>query len=149
MKNILFRLSVGCLLTLAATVNLPALCQQPASPAAPVSQGGDPFANDPALRGVTLTSEQKAKLLNIAKESSSRVKQMLTPAQKKLVMTKGPSALPLNKLSEPQRRKYIAIVKDDFAKKKAVFTPDQLKQIEANIQSLQKSPAASPSSSPK
>ncbi len=143
MKHFLVSLSTGLLLTLAA-INLPAVSQPAASPSSSASQG-DRFSNNPLLRGVTLTAQQKSQLVKIEQESSSRIKQMLTPAQRKLVMTKGPSAV---QLTEPQKKKYVAISKEVETKTRAVFTPEQMKQILSNAQSIKGSSGQSPSGSP-
>jgi hypothetical protein len=133
MKHLLLRLSTGLLLTLMVTASLPAL-SQPTSSASTQSGKGDQLLSSPLLRGVTLTSQQQTQLMSIRKETDSQISQMLTPAQKKLVATKGPKAV---QLSKPQQERYVAIAKSSSAKVQAVFTPEQIKQIQANIQSLQ------------
>jgi hypothetical protein len=131
MKHFLLRLSAGLLLTLMVTPSLPAFSQ----PSASAQSGkGDQLLSSPLLRGVTLTSQQQNQLMSIRKETDSQISQMLTPAQKKLVATKGPKAV---QLSKPQQEKYVAIAKSSSAKVQAVFTPEQIKQIQANIQALQ------------
>lgn len=126
-------LNSAVLLTLAVTTALPAASQPAASPSSPTSQE-EQFLNDPVLRGVKLTSKQKAKLLSIRKDSNKRAQQILTPEQKKIVATKGAGTL---NLSESQKQKYLVILNENRAKSKAVFTPEQLKQIDANIRQLQ------------
>jgi hypothetical protein len=139
MKHFLIRLSAGLLLTVMATPSLPAFSQPIGSAATAPSGKGDQLLSSPLLRGVTLTAQQQNQLLSIRKETDSQISQMLTPAQKKLVATKGPKAVQLTK---PQQEKYVAIAKNSSAKVQAVFTPQQIKQIKVNIQSLQATPTA-------
>jgi Spy/CpxP family protein refolding chaperone len=135
MKHLLTRLSASLLLTLAATANLPANSQPTTSPTASATSGkSEQLMSSPLLRGVTLTAQQQNQLLSIRKETDNQISQMLTPAQKKLVATKGPKAVQLTK---PQQEKYVAIAKNSSAKVQAVFTPAQIQQIKANIQSIQ------------
>jgi Spy/CpxP family protein refolding chaperone len=132
MKQLLIRLSAGLLLTLATTVNLPAISQPSASPSA--TQGGDQFSNSPLFRGVTLTPQQKSQLLSIRKDADNQIIKLLTPAQKKIASTKGPRAVQFTK---PQQEKIMVIAKKSSAKTEAVFTPEQIKQIKENIKALQ------------
>jgi Spy/CpxP family protein refolding chaperone len=132
MKQLLIRLSAGLLLTLATTVNLPAISQPSASPSA--AQGGDQFSNSPLFRGVTLTPQQKSQLLSIRKDADNQIIKLLTPAQKKIASTKGPRAVQFTK---PQQEKIMVIAKKSSAKTEAVFTPEQIKQIKENIKALQ------------
>ncbi len=131
MKQLLLRLSAGLLLTLATTLNLPAV-SQPASPSAPASNGGQ--VNNPLLRGVNLTSQQKNQLMSIQREENEQVVQLLTPTQKKIASTQGPRAV---KFTKPQEQKLKLIAQKNAPRYKAVFTPEQIKQIQANAQALQ------------
>ena len=99
--------SAVLLLTLSITNVLPAASQPATSPSSTASQE-EQFLNDPVLRGVKLTSKQKAKLLSIRKDLSKRAQEILTPEQKKLVATKGSGTV---NLSESQKQKYLVILK--------------------------------------
>ncbi len=132
MKHLLIRLSAGLLLALTSTINLPAL-SQPASPA-PSASSGDQFANNPVFRGVNVTAKQKAQLLNLKKEESNQIAKILTPSQKKIASTQGPRAV---KFTKSQEQKMIGLAKKIAPKYEAVFTPEQIKQIRANLQALQ------------
>jgi Spy/CpxP family protein refolding chaperone len=144
MRHFLISLSAGLLLTLANTVNLPALSQPSTSPSA--TQGGDQFTNNPVFRGVNVTDQQKTKLLNIKKEESQQIAKILTPAQKKIAATQGPRAV---KFTKSQEQKMIMLAKKIGPKYEAVFTPEQIKQIRANLQALQRGNGKTPASSPK
>ncbi len=134
MKQLLLRLSAGLLLTLATTLNLPAVSQPSTNPSAPATQGGDQFSNSPLFRGVTLTPQQKTQLLSIRKDADNQIIKLLTPAQKKIASTQGPRAV---KFTKPQQEKIMVIAKKSSAKTEAVFTPEQIKQIKENIKALQ------------
>jgi Spy/CpxP family protein refolding chaperone len=143
MKHLLIRLSAGLLLALTATSNLPAL-SQPASPATSASRG-DQFANNPVFRGVNVTAQQKTQLLNLKKEESEQIAKILTPAQKKIVSTQGPRAV---KFTKSQEQKMMVLAKKIGPKYEAVFTPEQIKQIRANLQALQGANGKTPVSTP-
>ncbi len=131
MKHLLIRLSAGLLLTLTAA-NLPAV-SQPATSSSPAVANAQ--FNNPLLRGVNLTAQQKTQLINIQKAENEQAIQVLTPAQRKIASSQGLKGM---KLTKSQEQKLTAIQRSNGPKYRAVFTPEQFKQIQGNAQALQK-----------
>jgi hypothetical protein len=134
MKHLLIRLSAGLLLTITATANLPAV-SQPASSSSPSAANAQ--FNNPLLRGVSLTSQQKSQLINLQKTENEQALQVLTPAQRKIASNQGLKGV---KLTKSQEQKLTAIARSTGPKYRAIFTPEQIKQIQGNAQALQQRP---------
>lgn len=97
----------------------------------------------PALAGVELTSEQQTQIENLSKETLPQVQNMLTPEQQVQFNTTlsegkgvGVAARSLD-LSFSERRQMYKILKPIESELKTILTPEQLEQMEQNVQALQ------------
>jgi hypothetical protein len=141
MKHLLIRLFAGLLLAGTATASLPALSQPVTSTAA------NNQSSNPLYRGITLTPQQKSKLNSIAQSNENQIKQVLTPAQKKL-LAKG-AKIPTSTFTKTQKEKIMGIIKANETKARAVFTPEQQNQIMANAKALQGANSQAPAAGQK
>jgi Spy/CpxP family protein refolding chaperone len=93
-------------------------------------------SNSPLLRGVTFTTEQRAKIAAIQTKMNNKMVAKLTPAQKETLKKSGASAV---QLTPAQKTEFQQIIASANAEIKSVLTPEQIKKIEQNAQSMQQS----------
>jgi hypothetical protein len=137
MKILLSFLTLS-ILTVGA-IGQPAWSKPAAAPAA--ANSGSSTSSSPLLRGVTFSPEQRAKIGAIQTRMNNKMVSLLSPAQKETMRKSGAGAV---QLTPTQKTQFQQIIVSANAEIEGVLTPAQIKQIKANIQSMQQSNGQQP-----
>jgi hypothetical protein len=137
MKILLSFLTLS-ILTVGA-IGQPAWSKPAAAPA--TANSGSATSSSPLLRGVTFSAEQRAKIGAIQTRMNNKMVSLLTPAQKETMRKSGAGAVQLTPTQKTQFQQIIAAANAEI---EGVLTPAQIKQIKANIQSMQQSNSQQP-----
>lgn len=99
----------------------------------------------PALQGVELTAEQQTQIENLGKQTVPQIQNVLNPEQQtqfNAALSQGQgvggAARSLN-LSFSQRRQMGQILKPMKSELESILTPEQLQQMEQNVQAMEDS----------